>query len=247
MKIKGINKKIISFVLQLSISFMYLFTPIVVQASILTPNCTQELLNVVAIEENINKGNEQMITEDEHKTKTVVYQDKERYNQFLIVIRILSNKTKYSELTTEEKEQIFKAYSDADEEILQKCKTKGYSLIESIGIALRVKEYELSIEEIESLLSSIKDKIKIDKELSKLKQFKQRIKLTSKEITKIVDLLIKGYSMNDIEPAFIVSSALGLEIEKVIIKNEKLNKKEIIETISEKNTEDKFKTYNRHS
>jgi hypothetical protein len=154
--------------------------------------------------------------------------------EFKKIADILDHINNFSEATKREKIKICKYYS-INEDMLTRLEEDGFSLSESINLALMSSEYGFQIDEIDTLYELEDDLEELNSQLWKYNFFVKKEDITEKSENKLRKLLLKGYKADEIQPAYIVSEAIGIDIDDIIKKesnnNEKTNNIDGVENI----------------
>ncbi|NJD04665.1 MAG: hypothetical protein FIA99_19170 [Ruminiclostridium sp.] len=140
--------------------------------------------------------------------------EKERTKKVLDTIK---NNMKYSKMSDGDK-LLLKEYYKLQDDLLLEGENRGYSLVESISIALISIKYGFTPDEIQKLFARYENIQEVSLELSKLRYLKSMYAFTDSESVEVKDLLLEGNKIKEIRLAFIASRALGISIKEIIKK-----------------------------
>ncbi|WBW98142.1 S8 family serine peptidase [Oceanirhabdus sp. W0125-5] len=153
-------------------------------------------------------------------------------NEMELITEILNKYHRISDFSQEDLNIILNFY-DIDLTTLISCEEKGYTINEAIDISILVKKYDFTIEEVEEIMRSNRDYYNITYELMMLNVSKVVLGLTNDEYGIYKSYFLRGYSYRNIDSAFIISNALGIPMEEIIIKDSEANNESVIKALIE--------------
>ncbi|WP_432663363.1 S8 family serine peptidase [Wukongibacter baidiensis] len=134
--------------------------------------------------------------------------------------KILEKRDEYSDAKDEEKAAILEHFQ-IEEDLLIQAEARGYSLVDSIFVASIVKNYGFTLDEIEKLLDIYVNIETIYRQIDKFEVFKNEQQL-SEEVTKeIKGLMLDGYLLRKIKPAYEESKTSEVDIKSIMENEEK--------------------------
>jgi|GEM_PF-1196244 len=140
--------------------------------------------------------------------------------------------------------------SDIDPEVFRELMSYDFYITQVIEIAKVVKKYGLTDRELETYISALEKSDNMDREIHLALYFKDKEANTKTGIDEIKDLILKGYSMDNIRPAFRVAKTLNTDTEPFVLKDTKktinINSVKIDNRIKEKEKKSIEKVLSRY-
>lgn len=135
------------------------------------------------------------------------------------VYGVMKLKDKYSKMDDEEK-KLVESYFNVRGDVLEKCEERGYSLVDSINRGAISIRYDLTLDEVEQLLSAKGNIQNLAAEFAKYKSLVEKYNFSDTEAIEARELILKGFSVDGLRDAYIVSRALGINIKEIAFKAE---------------------------
>ena len=168
-------------------------------------------------EENLDQlADEKVDTIEESKETPIVSDTNLDVSEVVDILKM----TKTLSQSSEKEKAIIEETFHVNYNTLLDIEEKGYSLLESINLAMFMNDYELSFEEAEIIKEKYPELRKANTVLNTFIVFKSQYILSDDQEKEIKKLLLKGYSMQQIKPAFMIGTVINADVEDLIDKNQ---------------------------